>query len=179
MENKSLISLVNEANAIEQMIIEAGGEITEAIEQALAVKDLELTEKVDGYSMVMDRFATIAEGYKEKAEFFLRLSKQCDNVQDRLKNNIKFAMQEMGKTELVGNDIKFKLTPTSGSLQITDEEMVPVEFKSEKTVTEIDKKKLKEAAAKGEVPGAKLEPGFSLRMFANTPDKKTKKEKLS
>lgn len=171
---KSLAAIVNESNQIEAMLLESQGEITEAIEAALAVRDLELTEKVDGYSHIMDRFAALESHYKEKAEFFSRISKQCSNVQDRLKNNIKFAMQEMGTTELVGVDIKFTLKPTTGSLVIDDAEMVPVEFKSEVIETVIDKKKLKDAASKGEVPGARVEPGFSLRMFANTPEKKVK-----
>lgn len=173
---KSLAAIVNESNQIEAMLLESQGEITEAIEAALAVRDLELTEKVDGYSHIMDRFAALESHYKEKAEFFSRISKQCSNVQDRLKNNIKFAMQEMGTTELVGVDIRFTLKPTTGSLVIDDAEIVPVEFKSEVIETVIDKKKLKDAASKGEVPGARVEPGFSLRMFANTPERKTKKE---
>lgn len=172
---KSLAAIVNETNQIEQMLLDSDGEITEAIESALAVRDLELAEKVDGYSHIMDRFAALETHYKEKAEFFSRISKQCKNVQERLKGNIKFAMQELGQSELVGEDIKFTLKPTSGSLVIEDEEMIPVEFKTEVIVTEIDKKKLKDAAAKAEIPGARIEPGFSLRMVANTPDKKSKK----
>lgn len=172
---KSLATIVNESNQIEAMLLESQGEITEAIEAALAVRDLELTEKIDGYSYILDRFSALESHYKEKAEFFSRISKQCSGVQDRLKNNIKYAMQEMGTSELAGVDIKFKVTPTSGSLVIDDAEMVPVEFKSEVIETVIDKKKLKDAASKISIPGAHIEPGFSLRMFANTPDKKTKK----
>jgi hypothetical protein len=165
---------VIETNNIEQMLIESGGELTEAIEQALAVRDLELVEKVDGYQHIIERFFSLEAHYKERAEFFARISKQCAGVQDRLKNNLKYAMQEMGTTELIGVDVKFKLTPTSGSLVIDDADMVPVEFKSEVVETVIDKKKLKDAAASGNVPGAHVEPGFSLRMFANVPDKKKK-----
>lgn len=175
MENKSLISIVNETNQIEQMLIEAGGEITEAIEQALAVRDLAMTEKVDGYSHIMDRFAALETHYKEKAEFFSRISKQCSNVQDRLKGNIKFAMQEMGTSELVGVDIKFKLSATKGSLVIDDEEMIPVEYKVETVVTSIDKKRLKDDLEGKEIPGARIQPGASLRAYPNTPDKKSKK----
>jgi hypothetical protein len=88
-------------------------------------------------------------------------------------------MQTLGKTELVGEDIKFKLSTTSGSLVITDKEMIPVEYKVEKVVTEINNKNLKDDIAKGLViPGAEIKTGFSLRIVANTPDKKSKTKEL-
>ena len=72
---KPLAAIVNESNQIEAMLLESQGEITEAIEAALAVRDLELTEKIDGYSYILDRFSARESHYKEKAEFFSRISK--------------------------------------------------------------------------------------------------------
>lgn len=174
MENKSLVLLVNEAMKIEQMLIESGGELSESVENALAVNSKELSQKVDGYQHILERFDSLEKHYKARAEFFKQIATQCKNAQDRLKDNIKYAMQELGVDEIKGQDMRFKMTPTSGSLVIEDPEMVPVEFKAEIVTTEIDKKALKEALSKGDVPGAKLEAGFSLRSYANTPEKKKK-----
>lgn len=175
MENKSLYLIVNEAMALEQQLMESGGEITPEIESALAVNQESLMEKADGYQHVIERFESLSEHYAARAEFFATIGKQCKTAAERLKNNIKFAMIEMGVDELRGQDIRFKVTPTSGTLHIDDEEMIPVEFKTEIVKTEVDKKSLKEALKSSEIPGARLEPGFSIRTYANTPEKKSKK----
>lgn len=176
MENKSLVSIVNQAMDIERVLMESGGEITESIELALAVNSKELAEKVDGYHMVIERFEALETHYKSRSDFFKTISGQCKSVVNRLKDNIKFAMQEMGAEEIRGNDMRFKLSPTQGRLVIEDPEMIPVEFKTEIVETKIDEKSIKEALKSSEVPGAKLEPGFSLRTYANIPDRKSKKE---
>lgn len=177
---KSLITIVQETNNIETMLLESQGELTPEIETALTVSGSDMAEKVDSYSYIIDRFAALEMHYKSKAEFFSAISKQCDNVQKRLKNNVQFAMQSLGKTELLGEDIKFKLSSTSGSLFITDEEMVPVEYKTEKMVTTINNKSVKDDIAKGKVvPGAEIKPGFSLKIVANTPDRKSKTKELA
>lgn len=177
MENKSLVAIVNEAFSLEQMLIESGGEITPEIENALSVNSNEMTTKLDGYHHIIERFESLESHYKDRALFFNQVGTQCKNAVSRLKENIKFAMMEMGIDEVRGSDVRFKLSKTSGTLEITDKELVPVEFKSEVITTEIDKKALKEALQKGEpIQGAELKEGYSLRAYANTPDKKKKVE---
>lgn len=173
-DSKSLKDIVNEASQIEQMLIESCGEITPEIGAALSVISEQLPQKIDHYHFILERFESLEKHYKSRAEFFKQIAAQCKNAQDRLKENIKFAMHEMGVDEIHGQDMRFKMAPTQGTLIIEEEEMVPVEFKAEIITTEIDKKALKEALLVGEVPGAKLVPGFSLRTYANTPEKKKK-----
>lgn len=175
--NKSLVLIVNEAMNLEQMLMESGGEINEAMEKALAVNSQELALKTDGYVEIIERFDSLSDHYKRRAEFYAKIAAQCSNASERLENNIKFAMQELGVDEIKGVDTRFKLTATSGSLKITDEEMVPVEYKIEKVVTSLDNKAIKGALSNGkEVPGAELIPGKSLRVYANTPERKSKKK---
>ncbi len=179
MENKSLYAIVNESMEIEKLLVESGGEITEEIEKALSVNASELSLKVDGYQHVIERFNSLSDHYKARAEFFRTIAGQCKTAADRLKDNIKNAMIDMGIEEVKGQDMRFKLSPTSGTLIIEDAEMIPVEFKSEVITTEIDKKALKDAAAKGEVAGVRIEPGFTLRSYANTPEKKSKTKEVA
>ena len=175
MDNKSLMNIVNESVAIENMLIESGGELTPEIEQALRVTEENLTAKADGYHLIIERFDTLEAYYKSRAEFFKQVSTQCSNVVSRLKNNIKYAMAELNVDEIKGLDVRFKLTPTSGSLVIEDEELIPIEFKTEVVSTVLNKPAVKAAlSVGGVVPGAKLEKGSSLRVFANLPNKKTK-----
>lgn len=177
--NKSLLLIVNEAMQLEQALIESNGEVNEYLEKALSVNSAELAVKVDGYVEIIKRFESLGDHYKKRAEFYSKIATQCNNAVDRLENNIKFAMQELGVEEIKGEDMRFKVSATSGQLKITDEDMVPVEFKSEVIQTVIDKKSLKEAISAGKsIPGAEVIPGASLRTYANTPERKSKTKEV-
>lgn len=176
-DKKSLVVIVNEALELERMLIESGGEVGETLEKMLAVNSAELAVKADGYVEIIERLESLGEHYKKRADFYAKIGAQCKTAAMRLENNIKFAMLELNVDEIKGVDMRFKLSPTSGSLNIIDEEMIPVEFKSEKITTVVDKKAIKDALSAGkEVQGAELIPGASLRVYANTPSKKSKKE---
>jgi hypothetical protein len=177
MNNKSLVTIVNESMSLEQMLIESGGEMTAEIESFLSVNSEQLATKVDGYHMIIDRFDSLKKYYAEKAEFFKTISSQCDNASKRLKENIKFAMLEMGVDEIKGHDMRFKLSQGAGKLVVDDEEMIPVEFKFENITTEIKSYQLKEALKNGPISGAHIEPTQSVRAYANLPEKKTKQIK--
>lgn len=176
-QSKSLMTIVARSNEIELMLVESGGELNDEIEKFLMINSSELAEKVDGYQTVIERFEALEDHYKAKAEFFKTVSGQCKTIAARLKDNIKYAMQQMGVDEIKGNDIRFKLSSTKGRVIIEDMNIVPVEFKEEVIETKIDDKKIREALEKGEVRGAKLEPGFSLRTYANIPERKPKGKK--
>lgn len=167
--------LVNEASALEQMLIDSGGEITPEIENALVVKDQLLPEKIDNYSLIMERFEHLSEHYKSRAEMFIQIAKQCQNVQERLKENIKQAMLTLEVEEVQGFDIRFKLSKSKPKVVIFAEEVIPTEYKKEVTTIVVDKDKLREDLSIGLVSGAKLEQSYSLRTYANTPKQKSKK----
>ena len=175
-DNKSLVSLISVSNAIELMLIESGGVLTPEIENALAVNETSIAEKIDGYAFVLERMEAMENFYKDKAEYYAKTAHQCERARERLKENLKFAMEKAGVDELVGEEIRFKKVATSGKLQITDEELIPVEFKKEVQATMVDRKALKEAAEKGYVPGANFVQGYSIRTYPNT-KKLTKKDK--
>lgn len=177
METKSLVNIVSESLNLEKMLIESGGEITPEIEQFLAVNEKELSEKVDGYHMIIDRFEALKNHYKQKSEYFNLISSQCGQASKRLKDNIKYAMVQLGVDEIKGNDMRFKLSQGAGSLILEDEEMIPVEYKHEEVVTHIKKDDLKKDIKDGKVvAGARVEFNPSIRAYANLPEKKTKKE---
>jgi Siphovirus Gp157 len=167
-DNKTLRELVSISSAIEDALIQSGGELTPELETALAVKDMQLPEKVDGYSLVIDRMSAVSEFYAEKAELFTRLSGAAKNVVSKCKDNIKFAMTEMNVTELAGYDYKFKLQNSPASVEMLDETKVPDAYKIIKTVTTVDKKKVLEDLKIGvPVEGAELKQGTHVRSYAN------------
>lgn len=170
--SKSLVAIVGEVNSLEAMLIESEGQIDEAIENALAVKEIELPEKVDQYFYTFERFKVLEAYYKERAQFFSLVQKQCANVQTRLKENMKEAMSSLGVDEIQGNDIRYKLSKSKPALQIENEELIPKQYKKEVVTIELNKKALAEDLTMGEIPGAKLVDSFSLRPYPNTPSKK-------
>ncbi len=175
MTNKSLISLVEEASQLERALIESNGEITPEIEALLQTTEIHLPEKVDNYAMLMDRMDTVAAFYKAKAEAYLRLAKSAGQVADRCSYNIKTAMQALNTQEILGVDVRFKLTNSNPACVIEDETLLDASYKILETVTKINKKQIAEDLKLGvPVPGARLEQGQSLRRYAVSPVK-TKK----
>ncbi len=172
--SNSLIKLVSDTNNLEMMLIESEGQVSEAFEQALQITEDHLAEKVDSYSFILERFKALETYYKSKADKFLTVSKQFSSAQDRLKNNLHYAMDQLKVDEIQGTEMKFVKKPTQGTLEITDADQVPLQFKTEVITTEIDKKLLKEAAKFTEIPGAKFVPGYSIQAKINTPKLKEK-----
>ena len=165
MSEDTLFSLVSQANAIEQAIAEAGGELSPEIEAALANIDIAVASKVDGYNAVMDRLDALAAYWKAEADKRAKIAKSVSAASDRLNANIKAAMLKMGKDEVIGNDVRFKLAKTKGRLVINEQELDP-SFKMEIRDVVPDKERIKTALEDGfSVSGATLEPSFSLRSY--------------
>lgn len=171
---KSLALIVSETAILEQKLVESGGEITPEIESYLQIKDIELPEKVDSYSIVMDRFDALEKFYKERADFFSQIAKRCKGVRERLKDNLKREMRNLNMTEIKGNEMRFVLSKTKPALVLEDETLIPRDYIKQVYVESIDKDRLKEDLAFGPIPGAHLEESYSLRPYANTPSKSKK-----
>lgn len=170
MENKSLMSIVEQTADLETLLIESGGELTPEIEALLAVNEKELASKADGYAMVIERMEDIAQFYKRKAEALNKLAKAAEGVATGCKERIKFAMQTLNTNEIAGNDIRFKLQPTNPSCLIENEDEVDPLYKKAVTEIKIDKKKIAEDLKLGvPVKGAKLIENLSLRTYPVNP----------
>lgn len=173
-DNLSLLALVKNAAQIEEMLVFASGEITPEIEAALSMTEVQLPEKIDNYSLLMDRMESISEFYKAKAEFYLRLAKSANNVIERCESNLKTAMEALNVDELSGNDVRYRLQKSNPSCVIEDENAIDGSYLITETVTKLDKKKMLEDLKLGiPVRGARLFQRFYLRRYANTPAKKS------
>lgn len=173
---KSLISMVNEANAIEQLLIQNEGVTTDEISAALTVIASQLPSKIDSYNFIIDRMDSLEDHYKEQAAFFTQIAKQCGNAKDRLKENIKFAMKALNTDEVQGHNIRFKLQRVKPKLVVENESLIPKEYQRVVTTTSLDKERIKEDLAIGPIAGCKLEESFSLKTYAASPSKKGKND---
>ena len=172
-QSKSLISLAEESAKIETMLVESGGELTEAIEALLAEIDVKLPEKVENYSSLMDRMEALSVYYNDRAAFLQRMAKAASNVVDRCSENLKIAMVKLETDEIRGIDVRYKLTNTAGKVVIENDANVDPAYTTIEQVTKIDKKRIAEDLKLGvAVKGARLEIGKSLRKYANTPGRK-------
>jgi hypothetical protein len=167
-EKKSLYDIVAEANQIEKMLLESGGELDHGIEAYIASVDADLAAKADGYHAVMGRAESGAEYFKKRADEFYAAAKVLSTFQVRLKDRIKAAMQAMGKTEVAGEDVVFKLSRVKPSLVIENEDHLPKSFVMVVTEHVPDKNAIRTALEQGfEVPGASLKESVSLRHSVN------------
>lgn len=168
MENKNtLINLITDSSEIVNEIIANGGELTLELEQSLEQSNIDLALKLDNYAYLWERLEVEATYWKAKADEFARVAKSVKTVNANLKSRLKFALVESKKSEMVGNDFKFKLAKTSGKLVVEDQSLIPKEFITTTIVESVDNAKLKEALKSGqEIEGASLVMTPSLRKYA-------------
>ena len=163
--NKSLPALVLQMSEIVSQIAENGGELSEVLEQAFDFTGAELKAKADSYAFFMERLDSESDYWKAKAEQYAKVSKSCKTLKERLNTNIKLAMQIIGTDELMGEDMRFKLSRSAPKL-VLDESLLPDAYKMIVSETVPDKERIKAALVdKLEVSGAKLEDVYSLRKY--------------
>lgn len=164
----NLYEIVAQAQVIENAIAENGGELSPELEAALALVDLSLTEKVEGYAHVIDRLDHVSKFWKEKADEHYAIASGLSKARERIKDRLKQGMVILNKDEVFGETVRFKLTPTKGSLVISDASKLPDEYLMVETRKIPDKEKIRTSLESfAEIPGASLEGGYQLRKYAN------------
>lgn len=171
-EKMTLPEITRAANDVAVMLMENGGELTPEIEKFLSELDLKTKAKVDGYALMIERMKLEQGFWKEQAEAASAIAKACEAVGKRIKGAILNTMGSEGIEEISGNLKRAVLTSTAGSLDITDAEAIPEEFKMKVTQTVIDTEKVRAALdAMEDVPGARIKGGLSIRFYNVKPGK--------
>ncbi len=107
--NKSLYDISRDAMALEELILESGGEITPVIEEWLEEQTRALSTKADSIAYVMERMEGTATLLKARAKKYQQAAKGMDAAYERLESRIKESMTLMGTDKISGNEIEFKL----------------------------------------------------------------------
>ena len=164
---KIVNQVVNQVATIENMLLDSCGEVTPEIADMLAIKEVNLPDKVDSYAAVIERFGMLEEYYKEKAANILKIAKSASAIVERCKANLEYAMQELKLDEISGNESRFKLVHSNPSVIIADETKVEDIYKTTETTVKINKKSILEDLKMGlEVAGCKMQENVSLRKYA-------------
>jgi hypothetical protein len=160
----NLISITQSIIALENEILDNGGELTPELELSLEITEKNLIEKVDKYVYLIDRLEMGAEFFKAKQEEAAKLKKSYESTIDNLKERLKFAMKTLNTNELRGLEYCYKLAKSKPKVKIENPESLPMEFVREKISYEPDKEKIFAALESGvQIENCKLEESFSLR----------------
>jgi len=164
----TLFELVARANALEQELIESGGEITAIHERIEEDLKTDIMAKSQDYYFVLERIKSNSEFYKKEAEKYSRVAKSLDATETRIKELLKMGLLSMGVNEVLGDTVKIVLSKTKERLIINDESIIPPKYQTVETIISINKDSIREDLAKGEpVDGAYLEGGTSIRFYPN------------
>lgn len=162
----TLHKIVEQRLNIIRQVIDAGGEISEELEQALVNLDVALPEKIDGYAYVVDDLKAEQKLWKKRSDDFAKVAKSCGKAIEFLKEGLKIAASKLKVAEFEGNDYRVKISGGTHSVIITNEDKIPEEFKV--ITASIDKAKIKKALKEGRaVPGAELLEGETVRFYVN------------
>lgn len=174
----SLADIIETELAIYRQIEEAEGEISEEMDLALEMVQIDRADKLDACKYILDQFDQRSEFLKKKEEEFRASRKKCEALQDRLKKRIKEGMVALGLTEAMGNLYRFRLSVSKAPKITIDETILPVDYCKVVQRYVPDRDKIEQDLELGlEITGAKFEPIMTLRSYINSGSTSKKKEK--
>ena len=113
----------------------------------------QLKEKVESYAGLIQHLEGLAELRKKESDRLAKLAKttelKAERLREALKNGLKFVQVE----KVVTNRYEVSVRKNGGKtpMVITEENIIPDEWKKTKTVVELDKDKIREALEGGEL----------------------------
>ena len=100
----------------------------DAIFEEINALDGAISDKGEAYARMMRNAQADADAYDKEIKRLQAKKKAADNMVERLKNNIIFAMGIAGATELNTSIGKWRIQQNPPSVKVLDEGMVPDEF---------------------------------------------------
>lgn len=165
--SKSLAEITKDAQSIELMLIESGGELTPELEAMLDANTDELAEKVDRYAHYIDRLERSEQYYSDKSEAYENIALGHENAILFLKDRIKSAMTALGASKIEGVEHKVSMSQTKGRL-VLDEPNLSIKYVKEVRTLEPDKPRIRADLEAGQkIEGACIVYGHSLRITPN------------
>ena len=138
------------------------GELNQELVNALEVSQANLQQKGIDIGYVIKSFDDEIELYDKEIKRLTERKKALQNAQERVKNNLKNAMEEFNIIEIKGQTLKITFRK-SESVEIDDIEALDDKFKRVKV--EADKTAIKQAIKQGEqVEGARLVENNNLQI---------------
>lgn len=160
---KSLFEITNDYQRVVEAIEENGGALTPEQETFLTINREELETKAVAYTQVIKNREAIRDAVDEEIKRLTAIKKGIDNATERLRENIKLAMQTFEIDEIKTPLIKINFRK-SESVIITDVEKLPADCVII-TKSAIGKTELKARIKQGEeIPGCHLVENLNLQI---------------
>ncbi len=166
MSNLNLYSIEQEFVQLAERIIEAGGEVDEQIETALAINKENLEVKSAKYCYVVKDWQNDIKNIDAEIERLTSLKNNREKAIENLKDKVKNAMLLYGIKSIKSQNISLNLTPSKAVI-IEDADEIPAKYikkttKVTETISKTDIKKDLEAGL--EVAGARLQENNNLQI---------------
>ena len=160
---KSLYQITKEQAELFNFILEADGEITPDVEESLKINEQNFETKARGYIWMIKKLEADNITINEEMNRLERIEKRNNKMIERLKENMKFALEIFGESKKVDT---FTLSlRKSKSVEIIDADVIPESFRVIKTTETINKTEIKKAIESGvTVPGATIKENNNLQI---------------
>jgi len=138
-------------------------ESDEATEEQIEAAFGQLQEKNNSICHFRADLKGEIEKFKAEEKRLSSRRKSMENLVDRLENYVRYSMARLDINTVEAGTFKITLSPSAGRLEITDEQAIPAKYRI--ITTSYDRDAIKRDIKAGEdVPGAKIEPGHTLRI---------------
>lgn len=119
-QKKTLSTLLDEYRAIEDMLVEASGEITPEIEAKLGAFGSELGEKLDGYAGAISYLKGQIDYLKAEAAQYTARAKALSNSVEAMRERMAFAMEKAKQDKIKTEKHSFSIRNTKSWKLVDD-----------------------------------------------------------
>lgn len=163
-QSKSLFNISVEHRQLMELLLQNEGEITPEIGELLKINEQELTTKGVSYSFIIKSLEADISIIDSEIERLKKHKTARENAIERLKDNLKEAMEVFQVEEIKSAIMKINFR-ASESVEITDVTKIDKKFIVTKTTESVNKDAIKKAIKTGEVvAGAKLNQNKNLQI---------------
>lgn len=158
---QSLYSIAEEQRALNTLLEENGGELTPALEQALAINAENFLSKSGNYVLSIKDYEAWEDRLTTEIARLQQMKRVATRCKDRLKERLIWAMREFdySKVELDLHTLSLRRTMV---VNITDATAVPKQYY--KVELTLDMKRLRDDLKHGDVAGAELTEGYYIHI---------------
>ena len=161
----SLDELLQDYNRLVAYIDEHHGEVTPEVEQAMDRLELDMVNKADKYMYVIHKLTADSLYYENLANQFYTRASRYHKTTQYLRDKIHQYLMNTNQAAVIGSMFSMSRKKSPPKVVISNEDIIPVEFKETETVTYVKKQALRDylkANPDKPTPGASLEVGEYL-----------------
>jgi hypothetical protein len=151
-------------NQLAEELIDNGGELTPELSEALAITEEQLQNKSVAYSFVIKQIDSEVDIIDAEIKRLQAMKKTRENASERLKANIKHAMELFNIDEIKTPLVKINFRK-SEAVEVDDVNQLPASYKVVKVTEQADKAAIKSALESGiEIPGCRIIENRNLQI---------------